>query len=470
MFATRATPDRDGSPISSGVWILIVLALVSSAALAFWPSGRRDSRTMWLFAKPHQDTYTPIIDEWNRLRDPDIETILLGRAALDRRLLSSFLSGTPAADLIEAERQNAARAFTGSLDAVGFVDLTDRIDAEGIRSRINPPSFAPWMSRGRIFGLPHDVHPVMLGYRADVFEAARIDVDSIRTWDDFERVLRPLMDTNGDGEPDRYLLNLWETSTDHIEVLLLQAGGGFFDDAGRVIIDSPINARVLARIVAWCQGPRRIAADAPNFTASGNQLKAEGFVLSSFFPDWMCDVWKHELPQLAGKIKLMPLPAWDEGERRTSVWGGTMLGIPRSAVKSPEDFEELWSFAKHLYLSKDLATDLYRSSGIVTPVVEFWSDPVFDEPDAYFAGQPKGRMYIGLAPQVPARTSSPYNTLALSRVQDALVQLSEETRRTRQYDEARLRERASHYLKRAHDMVAAQIERNVFLSSAGGVP
>ncbi len=90
------------------------------------------------------------------------------------------------------ERRAVARAFAGPIEAVGFVDLTDRLAKDGLLERINTPSFSPWSSRGRVFGLPHDVHPVMLGYRADIVEAAGIDVSKIETWDDFERIMRPL--------------------------------------------------------------------------------------------------------------------------------------------------------------------------------------------------------------------------------------------------------------------------------------
>jgi arabinosaccharide transport system substrate-binding protein len=46
-----------------------------------------------------------------------------------------------------------AQAFKGPLEEVGFVDLTDLVQSEGIEAQINAPSFAPWTSRGRIFGL-----------------------------------------------------------------------------------------------------------------------------------------------------------------------------------------------------------------------------------------------------------------------------------------------------------------------------
>src|SRR5262249_11825779 len=134
----------------------------------------------------------------------------------------------------------------------------------------------------------------------------------------------------------------------------------------------------------------------------------------------MCNIWRNEIPQLAGKVKLMPLPAWTRGGRRTSVWGGTMLGILRTAP----DVDACWQFAKHLYLSPDLARELYTRGAIITPLRTMWDARVFDKPDPLFSGQPKGRMYIDLAPQVPARNSSPFGFIASTRLQNAVVELA----------------------------------------------
>ena len=41
-----------------------------------------------------------------------------------------------------------------------------------------------------MFALPHDVHPVMLAYRRDLFEQLGIDVNKLTTWDEFARVGR----------------------------------------------------------------------------------------------------------------------------------------------------------------------------------------------------------------------------------------------------------------------------------------
>ncbi len=447
---------------SRGVMVIALLGIASSIAVAVLPARPPSGVQMWTFARLHKQMYDPIIADWPAELRPEIT--LMSFPALERRMLQGFLARTPTAELIECERRSAARAFVGPLESVGFTDLTDRLRSEGLLDQINGPSFGPWSSRGRIFGLPHDVHPVMLGYRADLVEAAGIDVSTIETWDDFVRVMGPLMSERGpDGKPVRYLLNLWEDKEDLIEVLLLQAGGGYFDEQERVRIATPVNARVISTIVMWCRGPGRIAADAADFSASGNQLKAEGYVVAAFMPDWMCNVWKNEIPQLSGKMKLMPLPAWTRGGRRTSVWGGTMLGISRTAP----DQERLWRIASKLYLSPELARSLYTTGDIITPVRTLWNDPIFDEPDPYFSGQRKGRDYIALAPDVPNRTSSPYNVMAKLRVQTAVIALSTHAMRIGATSVEQLEPRAMELLKVAENQVRAQIKRNVFLDSGG---
>lgn len=446
--------------------VVAFLSLVSTIGVLAWPIDRAPGLRYWLSARMHHQLYERTVAEWNRTSTPAVQMTLLSQEALQQRMLSAFLARTDVAELIEVERRNASRAFAGPIESVGFVDLTDRLRDEGLDQVINTSSFSPWTSRGRIFGLPHDVHPVMLGYRADIVEAAGIDVSQIETWDDYIRVMSPLMGKRrADGKADRYILNLWESHGEVIELLMLQAGGGVFDQSGKLIIDQEINARVISQVVAWFSGPERIAADAPYFSSSGNKLLLDGYVLASFMPDWMCNIWRYEIPQLAGKVKLMPLPAWERGGRRTSVWGGTMLGISRTAP----DVEAAWKFAKHLYLSPEIARDLYARGDIITPVKTLWNDEIFDKPDAFFGNQPKGRLYINLAPQVPPRSSSPYGMLAMTRVQSAVVKLGAFARTNGRYAVDELIPEARRLLVATHAEVAAHVNRNVFLAeSAGG--
>jgi arabinosaccharide transport system substrate-binding protein len=405
--------------------------------------------------------YEPQVEAWNaRQANPAdrFTDYVITTGALAQRLQSGFLSGTPVPDAAEIEISMAPTFFSGPLDSVGFADLTDAIKREGLDKRMNPPSFSPWTNRGRIFGLPGDVHPVLLAYRADIVEAAGIDVSKIETWDDFVRVMKPLMNgPNG----TRYLLNMWETDPGDMETLVLQAGGGYFDANLQPILDSDINARVLAKIVTWIAGPGRISVNAPSFDANGNYMYLSGQVLGILMPDWLCGVWLKDLPGLSGKMKLMPLPAWDAGGLRTSVSGGSMIGIPKRA-----DFARSWPFIKYLYTSHEVARQLYQTTGIITPVREFWNDPIYNEPNPYFSGQATGRLYIAMADKVPARTSSSFKPDAEIDMNNALIRLKRYAETNNIYDESVLRAQAKRELAIAQADIVRRMASNAFLAQA----
>ena len=445
--------------------LVVIVALLSAGAIALSPVKSRTDAQFWTFTRMHAGIYRPAIERWNS-ENPGrrIDMTVFSLPALERRTMSSFLARTAMAELLEVERTIAQRAFGGPLDAVGFVDLTDRLRDEGLLERINAASFSPWTSRGRIFGIPHDVHPVMLAYRSDLTDAAGIDMSTIETWEDYFRAMRPLMgDKNSDGEPDRYLISFWETHAEPLEMMLLQAGGGFFDESGEPTIGAEINVRTMATLACWVGGPNRVAADAPDFSASGNELKLKGYVVASFMPDWMCDIFEKEIPQLAGKLRLMPLPAWERGGRRTSVWrGGTMLGLNK---KSPR-LADAWAFVRHLAISTELAEDLYRRTNIVPPNTSLWKLKVFDEPDSYYRGQPVGRLYLDQAADVPVRSSSPFAMSAQVYVGNALVLLRAHADETGTFDEQALRPVAQRLLDEAQRRLAREIQRNTFLAPA----
>lgn len=450
-----------------GLLVITGLAVLSTLYVALRPSTESEGRSMWTFVNTRAPVYEELIEEWGLSGPEHVSVELLPLPALQRRVLSGFFSGTPMADLLEVERSAASATWRGPIEAVGFVDLTERLQAEGLMEKINAPSFSPWTSRGHIFGLPADVHPVMLAYRADVFEAAGIRVEELDTWEKFFAATRRLVqDHDGDGQPDQYVMELQQTQGSVPGLLLLQAGGKYFDDHDRPVMDDPVNVRVLAHMASWASGPGKVTADLDLFTGAGHQLRSRGYVLSWVVPDWRAHHNQLYIESLAGKMKLMPLPAWEPGGRRTSSWGGTMLGIPKSAP----DFEANWEFAKRLYLSRDLARISWTEFGVLTPVKAYWDDPIFDEANPYYSDQPTGRLFIGLAEQVPIRSSSPYEVLAEQELANALNGLIRYARETGQFTPGELEPQARFLLERANRSVLRQVERNVLVMEEAQSP
>jgi arabinosaccharide transport system substrate-binding protein len=450
--------------LSPAAWVIVGLAAASSLAVALTRPEPRRGTQFWIFAIQEEPFYRSVVAEWNRGHPSEaVQLVVVNTSTLQQRMMSSFFSGTPIADMLEVERSLVGSALAGPLESVGFVDLTDRLRSQGLADRINAPSFSPWTSRGRIFGIPHDVHPVLLAYRADLVEAAGIDVSGIQTWDDYFRVMAPLMRSlHGGGRIDRYLINGWPSDLYTAEMLLLEAGGALFDARDRPTVDSDVNARIIARLATWYTGPHRVARSIDYFSASGHQMCLNGLTVGLLVPDWYAGlVMKLEMPGLAGRMKLMPLPAWEPGGRRTSVWGGTMLGIPRSSTRQ----RAAWDFAQHLYLSRETARSLFRENGIISPVKSNWDDPVYDQPDPYFCGQRVGRMFIDQAPSVPLRPSSPYNAFAVAAFDNCLIELTDYSARTGRADPAALLPEARRLLGEAQRGVQAQVARNVFLAS-----
>ena len=456
--------------LSVGSTLIVLVAIVSTGVVSLWPVPHQKGIELWTFATEHLGVYGPTIRQWNQwVHDhPDsgllpVHMRIISMNALSRRTLASFWSNAPVADLIEVERSQIGNYVRGPIKDVGFIDLTGRLHHDGLYEAINQPSFSPWTSRGHIFGIPHDVHPVMLWYRADLVRKAGIDISRIKTWDQFVRQMKPLVkDLDGDGIPDRYILNIWPNDTAEINVLLLQAGGGTFSPDGKLIIECKANARVLANIVSWCDGPNRIAIDAPEFSAAGNQLRIQGRVIAGLMPDWLAGYYEQHLPQLAGKVKLMPLPAWDTGGRRTSVRGGSMLGITRQT----KHLKTAWAFAQKLYTSPDTAKRLFQTADIVSPIRKLWSKSFYDQPKPYFSNQPIGRMYIKLAPYVPLRTSSPFRTLALARITDACLALARYAQNHHIYKPDALIPQARILLAQQQKRVEQEIHHDLFLKAA----
>jgi len=454
----RSLTERFFSP---GVLVIFALALITTAVVALIPANEPRGIQFWVVARQQRDSYVDKVAEWNGTRsaNPFAMTLLHDRS-LEQRMLSGFLSGTPMADLLEMHEGVFPKAFLGPVEQIGFLDITERLHAEGLYEQINEPSFSQQISRGRHFGLPHDVHPVLLAYRADLVEAAGIDVSQIETWDDYFRVMRPLMaDRDGDGRPDRYLINLSDMREDIISMLVLQNDGEIFDAHDRPVFANERNAETLARITPWITGPERVAFDVPWFTAAGHKQMLDGLVVGSMVPDWLLGLWKIENPKLAGKIKLMPLPAFERGGRRTSVRGGSMIGINK---RSPH-IEECWEMAKALYTSREIAEQTWGKTMILSPVKTLWDEPFYHEPDPFVSGQRAGTLFIEQAPHVPLRPSSPYTNIAYAYLSNVAMALRTYANKNDCYAPAALKPEALRLLHYYQDRLEKLISRNVFL-------
>ncbi len=412
---TDFTPRK--FPFGQVPFALLVIAVLS--AVVYVASTRvrpeRPDLVVAVFARAHKDAYDASLPAFEKKHGVNVEVQFVNWLSLETRMQNAILSGSAIPDLTELGFGALGFFTRGPREDIGFMDLTERVREEGLDERVVASRFAGWSTRGHIYALPHDVHPVMLTYRKDIIEDLGIDVSTLETWDDFVKMGREITkDLDGDGIPDRYAIDLHTGGGESLRMLIYQRGGGLFDADGRVIFDSEIAAKTIEWFVQQVHGPTRIGYEAG---WGQTQMKAmtDGLVLFYWTPDWRTYYFADEGPHLEGKLALMPLPAWEKGGRRTSTWGGTGVAIS----KSSEHPELAWELAKFLYFEKSELGARFETTNIIPPLKEAWELPELNAPNSYYSGQRIGQLYAELAPEVPPVYISSLQRLAEKELERA---------------------------------------------------
>ena len=442
----------------------VILFVFAAAALA---SGsviltRNDTvtdRTLVVasFAATHLDSYEPIVKRFESEHPGvHVKLELVESSSLFQRVFASFMSDIPGPDVVEIEISAVGRFFSGPLEQVGFVDLTDRLHESGLYDEFVKAKLQAWTNQGRIFGLPRDVSPVGLLYQVEEFEKCGVDAESIETWEDFLQAGQRLTrDVDGDGGIDHYAIELSDTKVQDFHMLLMQRGVDFFSPDFELRLEEDIIAETLAFYLRMVAGPERIGVALPNLVAS-TQAMLDGYILSHLSPDWRLGGFRRDAAILEGRLRLMPLPAWEPGGRRTSTWGGTMMSICKSSPMR----EEAWDFVKTVYGDRESLLRIYEATSLIPPVRSTWNDPIFSRPDPYIGGQAGGDIYIQLAPDVPPRVKTPFSKAADEVMNETVLESSHRVRAEGIQHAPRI---AREELHRAAKRLRRLMDRNPFL-------
>ncbi|MBN1513324.1 MAG: extracellular solute-binding protein [Phycisphaerae bacterium] len=392
--------------------LLIVFAIVSGGVVAVRSAIHREPKlTIWTFTHISAEEFK------GRLKDhPDRSEIKLenlGNAMFDRLSLA-VMTQKELPDLVEIEQTFAGQFLRGPVENAPFVDLTDRIHGEGWDKKCVYARLARYSHGNRIYGIPHDLHPMVLVYRPDVLESLGLSPEQLATWDDWIRASDKLYHPGAMGTEEwrRGIVLSTIEGFDYLS-LLWQRGGDIFDADGQVIIDSPLAVDTLEFYRSLFEGEHPVAGARLSSWSEDYAALSRGQFVAYPAPDWMLAGMQMEAKTLLeGKVRCMPLPAWEPGGRRTSTSGGTAMFIPKGCA----DEDRAWALAKFLYFDRDSLIERFRRQTIVPALHTVYDDPVFDEEVAFFQGQKVGRLLTELAMEVPPVQGSPYISEAYNRL------------------------------------------------------
>jgi len=357
--------------------VLVLAALLSIGQIAAAQAGRVDL-TFWTFIELHQKFYEAMAKQF-AVANPNVNVTFKASTIpmnqMHDQLLMSLAASTGAPDIVDVQIRWAGMFFKGNPQY--FVDLTPTVDK--YRNVLQPEIMKQFTdARGRVLGIPTHIGVGVMYYNKPEFDRAGVNVDQIKTYDEWVRVGQKMNRPNE---------GVWFTAHHYAfarEFLLytMQKGGYAIDPAGKITVDGAPAVEAL-RFIYDNINTQKIATIAPNgsiYDPAFFELMNKGKVLSLPHAHWYTSRFKAFMPDLKGKIVVRPLPLWQPNGNKSASMGGTGTAITRQS-KNPDTAIKFLEFAKLSYegnikIATDLSFDPMR--------MDVYSDPRIVAPDPYF--------------------------------------------------------------------------------------
>lgn len=294
----------------------------------------------WTFQALHVEFYEKMVEMWNE-KNPT-EPIKLNPTVYDfedmhTKLGLALQSGEGAPDMVDIELGKYANFLQGDIQLEPLNDIVEPELDNIVKARVDIYS-----KDGTYYGICFHVGAAVIYYNTELCEAAGIDWQNIKTWDEYYEAGKTLKAAN----PDVYWTSVESSDIWHMWPLLAELGGDMTDDQGNITIDSPEMAQVLEfnrKMVD--EGIAVVAPGTYHHAEEFYQLCGEGKVASLVMPFWYIDRFTNYMPDLAGKIATRPLPVWEEGEPRSVGQGGTGTSVTNQA-KNADLVKRFLAYAK----------------------------------------------------------------------------------------------------------------------------
>ncbi len=392
---------------------LIALAVLSTLAVVPTMSRAQEKITLevWTFVNTHARWYREMGEKFTK-ENPNIEikvTEIAYQEMHDRLLVALQSGGVGAPDIADIEQGRFGDFLRGG--DPGLVDLKPRLEQGGYLSKLVAAREALYSYQGKIYGIEHALTPVVYYYRADLWDKAGVDPNKLETWDEFVEAAKKVASKDSAVMP---------VFSDLHPILLRQRGADYFNEKGEVTIDSDVSVNTMDWILKQIDAGVFAQAAQDNYNAPDWAAYKEGKFSGTIGADWYAGFLKDNVPELSGKWKAAPLPAWEKGGSRTSVNGGTGSCI----VAASKHIEEAWKFQQFTMLSVEGNVRRFELTTLFPPLVPAMSDERLHAKDKYFSDQDLGALFSSIADKTPTQYQSPFraklNSLLTAAFQDII--------------------------------------------------
>lgn len=357
----------------------------------------------WFEAENHEPEYSSRVPELNEKFNIDFTYERLSGDAMNKKFPATLMAGSGFPDIIEQNAGNIIKFMKGDDNVIPYADLKPALTASAYADEVLMSRFDRYTKDGKLYGAPHDVHPVVMLYNDEAWQQFGIDLSTVDTYDQYLDACKTVEDETGlemeDGRPIGIVMDC--LSCTNLPARMMDLGIWWTDDNGDPMINRPEMKQAAENWMLFHD--YRIGID------WGNQIgmMKEGQVMTQFCPDWLYGIHKQgtadDTEFLADSpMRMTRLPGMTVESPRTTSWGGTSGAVPKQSPIVDKGIEILL----YLYFdnSEGQMGQRFIDTGILPPVKGAWDDDPFHEPVDYLNGQVAGEIFIDAAQDLPSYT------------------------------------------------------------------
>lgn len=295
-------------------------------------------------------------------------------------------SGVGVPDIIQIE-SDYVQTFAETYPQY-FFDMNGYIDIEG---KVDPSKISTsYDSEGKLVSIPWDSGPVVMFYREDLFNQAGIDINSIITFEDYISAGKKLKEKF----PNIIMTGLPFTQDENLFRCLLVANKSYYlNNKGEITVASSKAIETLQMIKRLID--EGVAKNTINWDG-GIVANKNGELASWIMGGWWGGTIKDQMPEMKGKWKIAPIPAFPDGARASSS-GGAGLSITASEpIKQAAALE----FIKESLMNVDNQLMMYEKYSLFPSYLPTYDDERFLKSDDYF-GDDFNKILADVTKEIP---------------------------------------------------------------------
>ena len=390
--------------------VIAVIFLAATSAQAADAAKRKV--TFWSFAQNNVDEYKARKADIEAKFGIELDLQVVPQNAFVQKLQAVMMDGNGTPDIIEWMIEN--NKILNADPKKSFVIPLDEYVAKSADFGKVVPGRVAWVKYGgHTYGLPHDVHPVVLIYNDTVWKSVGVDVAKLQTWDEFFEAAKKLTAEKKDGKPVHYALPTGNDGLNNTMFMIWQQTGTQILDAnGAPTFQTPEFKEYFTKWLDWYKTGVFTTWDWGNFKS----LLANGTLASYTSPDWwvpqvdLAATGSDEGPATAMTAKtakkaevkyqfrVRNLPFYKKGGPTTASWGGSFMAIP----KGVKDADLMYKIMEYMeYDTAAMTKTRWEKTNMLPPMASIWDDAAFKKPDVRFGGQKLGEIMVAAAKVMP---------------------------------------------------------------------